>query len=182
MSKIGQKLIEIPERVTINLVNQTLSCQGPKGKLEQVIPSSISIRTNDRQQIIVSRTRDLLSDRQLHGLYRSLIANMVEGVSQGFEKTLELKGVGYKAAVESGQLTLWLGYSHPVIYRISADVTVEVEKNTRIKISGIDKQRVGEIAAQIRRLRPIEPYKGRGIRYSDETIIRKAGKAGKATA
>lgn len=181
MSKIGQKLIEVPESVTIHLVNRILSCQGPKGKLEQKIPSPINVLINDRQQIIVSRTKNLVNSRMLHGLYRSLIANMVTGVTLGFTKILDLKGVGYRAVIESDQLTLWLGYSHPVIYPIPPDVTIEVEKNTRLKIAGIDKQKVGEIAAQIRRFRPPEPYKGRGIRYSDEIIIKKAGKAGKAT-
>lgn len=181
MSKIGQKPVDVPSNVTINLVNRLLVCLGPKGKLEQVVPRPININLNDQHQIIVSRHRDQISDRMLHGLYRSLIANMVEGVTQGFEKILELRGVGYRAAIEADQLTLWLGYSHPVIYHIPQDVTIEVEKNTRIKIFGIDKQKVGEIAAQIRRFRPPEPYKGRGIRYSDEIVTKKAGKAGKAT-
>lgn len=180
MSRIGKQAIKIPSGVTVSVNNSTVTCEGALGKHGLNIPQSISLLV-DKDQIYVKRSSDSAQTKALHGLWRSLIANAVEGVSRGFEKSLELKGVGYRAAAEGQVLTLWLGYSHPIVYQLPAGASAQVEKNTHIKIHGVDKQLIGEVAATIRRFRPVEPYKGRGIRYRGEVVMKKAGKSAKTS-
>lgn len=181
MSRIGRKLIAVPGDVEITQVDGSVVVRGPKGELSQSVPADINIRI-DGSTAEVTRANDRNEVRALHGLVRSLLANMVTGVSSGFNKTLEITGVGYRAQKTGDNLTLALGFSHPVEIVPPKGVEFTLENPTRILISGIDKQAVGEVAAQIRRIRKPEPYKGKGIRYSDEIIRRKAGKAGRAGA
>lgn len=178
MSKIGRKLIAIPQGVSVSITDHLVVCLGPKGKLEQTVPPELTVAIQQDKWIQVRRHNDHKKSRAFHGLYRSLIVNLVQGVSQGFSKTLNLKGTGYRAALEGNNLTLWLGFSHPIVFTIPTGITITVEKNTIVHVQGIDKELVGETAARIRRLRPVEPFKGRGIRYSDEIVRRKAGKTG----
>jgi large subunit ribosomal protein L6 len=180
MSKIGVRPIQIPNDVTVDVTNQLIRCQGPEGTLERIIPEIIKIEAN-HQNMVVKRLNDSMRAKAFHGLYRALIANMVEGVTKGFEKNLELKGVGYRAQVKDKTLTLWLGFSHPIHFEIPDGITIAVEKNTLVKIRGINKELVGEVAAQIKRFRPVEPYQGRGIKYHGELVKRKAGKSVKST-
>jgi large subunit ribosomal protein L6 len=161
----------------VEVIENTVSVAGPKGKLDLRIHSGIGIRLEDNK-IWVSRSSDQKTYRALHGLVRSLLANMVEGVTKGFEKKLELVGLGFRGQVQGSTLTLNLGYSHPINYPVPPDVKIQTETPTALIISGIDKQRVGQVAADIRRFRPPEPYKGKGIRYANERIRRKAGKTG----
>lgn len=177
MSRIGRRPLTVPDAVTLT-VNEAISATGPKGTLSLATNPLIEIK-HTGATLTVERRGDSKSARSLHGLYRTLIRNMVEGVTQGFEKRLELKGVGYRAAKQGNDLQLNLGFSHPVVVAAPAGIEFVVEKSSII-VRGIDKQLVGETAATIRRLRPPEPYKGKGIRYSDETIRMKAGKAAKA--
>lgn len=181
MSRIGRKLITIPSGVDLTQSDGRITVRGPRGELSQSVPSSIHI-VMENGVAEVKRDNDQGETRALHGLIRSLVANMVTGVTTGFTKTLEISGVGYRAQKTGAGLTLAVGYSHPV--EIAAPIGIEftVESPTRIVIGGIDKQAVGEVAARIRRVRKPEPYKGKGIRYSDEVVRRKAGKAGRAGA
>lgn len=174
MSKIGKQLIKIPEGVTVNIDGGVVSVKGPKGELTKPLMEGISISI-DGSLIRVSMLDSGKNNTAKWGLERALISNLVTGVSKGFEKVLEFKGVGYKASVKENDLELALGYSHPVIIPGVEGITFSVEKNT-IKISGIDKELVGKLAADIRSKRPPEPYKGSGIKYQDEIIKRKAGK------
>jgi large subunit ribosomal protein L6 len=161
----------------VEVAQETVSVSGPKGKLHLQLQPGMGVKVqNDR--IVVTRPSDEKYYRAMHGLVRSLLANMVQGVTQGFEKRLELSGLGYRAQVQAGTLTLSLGYSHPISYPIPADVKIEAETPTALIVSGIDKQRVGQVAAQIRDFRKPEPYKGKGIKYANERIRRKAGKTG----
>lgn len=179
MSRIGRLLIVIPDSVTVSQDGLLLKVVGPKGELLLKLLHSVKLSIQD-QLISVERKNDSKESRAAHGLMRQLIANMVEGVTAGFEKKLEMKGVGYRANAEGDKkLNLSVGFSHPVIIEAPDGVTFKVEKNV-IVISGIDKQSVGEIAAKIRRVRPPEPYKGKGIMYQGEKIRRKSGKAAKA--
>ncbi len=178
MSRIGKLPIEIPQGVKVNLSDGRISVSGPKGELSMAIRDEVKVSV-EGSTIRVERRDDSRLARSLHGLTRTLIANMVKGVSQGFEKKLEIVGVGYRAELKGDTLVLSLGYSNPVSYRLPEGISAKVDKQTSITISGCDKQLVGQVAAEIRSLRPPEPYKGKGIRYSDEVIIRKAGKAGK---
>jgi len=178
MSRIGKMPIAIPSGVKISLDGSEVKVQGPKGTLTQIMPARIPV-VIEAEQVVVNRPTDDKSDRALHGLVRSLINNMVVGVTDGFTKGLEINGVGYRAEVSGKTLTMALGYSHPVVYELPAGIEVEVEKQTRLTVKGIDKQLVGSAAAKIRSFRKPEPYKGKGVKYADEHIVRKAGKTGK---
>ena len=176
MSRIGKTPITVPNNVTIDVDQGTVRVKGPRGELERQVPPRMNLVREDGV-LRVERESDEPTDRSLHGLTRSLIANMVTGVTDGFTRRLEVNGVGYRAAVSAGNLVLQVGYSHPVLVPAPAGITFAVQGNA-ITISGADKEMVGEIAAQIRRVRPPEPYKGKGIKYAEEVIRRKAGKAG----
>ncbi|HOS34136.1 MAG TPA: 50S ribosomal protein L6 [Spirochaetota bacterium] len=178
MSRIGRLPIEIPAQAKVTNSGNKVVVEGPKGKMELDINSDILVK-NEANRLIIGRKSDEKSVRAAHGLYRMLIQNMVKGVTTGFEKRLEISGTGFKAAVEGQNLVLNLGYSHVIKYPIPKEVKVAVEENVKIIVSGIDKHLVGFVASEIRKLRKPEPYKGKGIKYSDEKIRRKAGKAAK---
>ena len=175
MSRIGKKPIPIPTGVTVSIEPELVSVNGPRGTLEERVPRDITV-TQDGEQLIVTRPTDRGQHRALHGLTRSLVANMVEGVTTGFHKTLEIQGVGYRAALKGRDLELALGYSHPVSVKAPEGIEFEVPQPTRVIVKGNSKQRVGELAANIRKQRPPEPYKGKGIRYEGEHVARKVGK------
>ena len=178
MSRIGKMPIAIPDGVTVEVAeNNKVTVKGPKGTLERTLPAEITIEQKDGQ-IVVTRPNDLKRSRSLHGLTRTLINNMVVGVSQGYEKVLEINGVGYRASKAGNVLTLQLGYSHPVEMTDPEGIESVCETQTKIIIKGIDKEKVGQYAANIREKRPPEPYKGKGIKYADEHIRRKVGKTG----
>ncbi|MBI3780895.1 MAG: 50S ribosomal protein L6 [candidate division NC10 bacterium] len=177
MSRIGRKPIPIPDKVNVEIAGGGISVEGPRGKLSLRLHPSMMVRAEDRQLHCVRPTNNKLH-RSLHGLTRTLVANMIEGVTKGFEKKLEMVGVGYRASLQGRNLTLMLGYSHPIVYPLPEGIKVEVENQNLLTISGSDKQQVGEVAAKIRSLRPPEPYKGKGVKYATERIRRKAGKAG----
>jgi len=177
MSRIGKLPITIPEKVDVIIKENQITVKGPKGELKKEISPQISLSVKDNQ-IIVQRSSDSKTDRSLHGLTRSLINGMVEGVTSEFAKKLEMVGVGYSAKLKGENLELEAGYSHPVIIEPPAGIRFEVEKNTQITVKGIDKQQVGEFAARIRAVRKPEPYKGKGIKYEGEHIRRKVGKTG----
>jgi large subunit ribosomal protein L6 len=177
MSRIGRKPVPVPSGVTVTLDGQAVTVAGPKGTLSRVCHSDMRI-TLEEGTIVVTRPSDERMHRALHGLTRSLLANMVEGVTQGYRKQLELHGVGYKAEAQAKGVKLVVGLSHAVEFPAPQGVTISVENNTQVKIEGIDKELVGQVAAEIRRVRPPEPYKGKGIRYVGEQVRRKAGKAG----
>jgi large subunit ribosomal protein L6 len=179
MSRIGKKIIIIPEGVNVSINNQNILVKGPKGELSLEAHNKINVKSNDGQIKVERATNDKLA-RSVHGLTRTLIMNMIEGVSKGYEKKLELKGVGYRASVQGSKLTLLVGYSHPVIVDAPEGISFQVQKNI-IVISGINKELVGETAAKIRKIRKPEPYKGKGIKYIDEVIRRKPGKTAKAS-
>jgi large subunit ribosomal protein L6 len=179
MSRIGKKPVKIPDGVTISVASNVVEATGPKGKLITEFRPEIKIMV-DGKNVLVERLTDTPKAKSLHGLYRTLVENMVIGVSQGWNKGLELVGVGYRVALEGTTLVLNLGYSHQIKVPPPQGITFEVMDNTKINIKGIDKQMVGQTAAQVRKLRPPEPYKGKGIKYVGEVIRRKAGKAAKA--
>jgi len=176
MSRIGKKSVQIPKGVKLKRENELLEVEGPKGKLSYNVPAAIDLVIGD-DSIEVKRRSDLREDRSLHGLVRTLIANMVQGVSAGFQKGLEISGVGYRAEVVGRILKLVVGYSGPVEYAIPEGVNITVEKQVGITITGIDKQQVGRVASEIRKIRKPEPYKGKGIKYAGEEIKRKVGKS-----
>jgi len=178
MSRIGKRPITIPGKVTIAINGSHVAVKGPKGELARVLPTAVTVE-QEGETVLVKRRDESRSSRQLHGLSRTLVANMVEGVSQGFQKRLEIQGVGYRAQVQGRNLVLTVGYSHPVQIEPPAGVQLAVETNTNVIVSGFDKELVGNTAAKIRAVRPPEPYKGKGIRYAGEVVRRKAGKAGK---
>ncbi|MEK7167307.1 MAG: 50S ribosomal protein L6 [Patescibacteria group bacterium] len=179
MSRIGKQPINIPEGVNIKMENQNIIIKGPKGELIQKIHPNVKIEQKDNKLLVnVQKTNDK-KQRALWGLFQRLISNMIEGITNGFEKKLEINGLGYKAEVSGNKLVLNVGFSHQVNFDIPKDIDIKIEKNIII-ISGFDKQLVGETAAQIRRIKKPEPYKGKGIKYIDEVIKRKAGKAAKA--
>ena len=179
MSRIGRLPIPVPAGVTVTIADDnTVTVKGPKGELSQKVNKDIKVEQVGAE-ILVARPSDSKPHRSMHGLYRSLINNMVVGVTKGFEKVLLIEGVGYRANVEGGKLNLALGYSHPVIVDAPAGISFETPAPTRIVVKGIDKQAVGAIAADIRDLRKPEPYHGKGIRYENEVVRRKEGKAGK---
>jgi len=177
MSRIGKQPIDLPSGVTITVDDSKVTVSGSKGSLEQFTMPGVKVAQQDNQ-IMVSRENDEAVNRARHGLMRSLVNNMVTGVSQGFEKKLEINGVGYRVAQQGAGLKFNLGFSHDVIYNIPAGISVAVEQNI-VTVSGISKQQVGQVAAEIRSLKKPEPYKGKGIKYVDERIIRKSGKSGK---
>ncbi len=176
MSRIGRKPIPIPAGVTVRVEGDCSIVKGPKGELRQHVPAGLSYEQAEGQ-LRVSRPDDSKPMKAKHGLVRALIANQVKGVTEGFTRTLDIVGVGYRAQVKGNELDLQLQFSHPVTYPIPAGITITCPDPTRILVSGMDKQRVGQVAAEIRAHRPPEPYKGKGIKYAEETIIRKAGKA-----
>ena len=176
MSRIGNLPVTVPAGVKVNVAGNILSVEGPKGKLQQEFSPEIELKLEDGK-IVLSRKNDKLQTRAYHGLYRSLFNNMVKAVSEGFSKTLVINGVGYKAEVQGKILLLSLGYSNDISVYIPDGLTVTVEQ-LKVKISGASKEQVGEFASQVRRLRGPEPYKGKGIRYEDEVILRKVGKTG----
>ncbi|MBP1751762.1 MAG: rplF [Geobacteraceae bacterium] len=178
MSRIGKLPIEIPSGVTVTMNGSAITVKGPKGTLTRNVMDSVSIELNDNK-ILVTRSEDTKIAHSAHGLTRTLINNMVTGVTKGFEKVLEITGVGYRAEVKGNVLSLALGYSHPVNYELPQGISVEVDKMTKISLKGNDRELVGQTAAKIRSFRTPEPYKGKGIKYAGETILRKAGKAGK---
>ena len=175
MSRIGRKPVPVPDAVSVEIGEGDIAVKGPKGELRQVLSPEMKIEQDDGN-VTVSRPTNRGEHRALHGLTRSLIANMVEGVTDGFEKRLEIQGVGYRAALKGKNLELALGYSHPVAIDAPEGIDFEVPQPTEIVIKGIDKQLVGQVAADIRKRRPPEPYKGKGIRYKDEQVLRKVGK------
>ncbi|HHU92618.1 MAG TPA: 50S ribosomal protein L6 [Halanaerobiaceae bacterium] len=177
MSRIGKMPIDIPEKVEIKIDGNKVTVKGPKGELSREFNSLINIEVVDNQ-IQLTRKNETREAYSMHGLSRSLLQNMVTGVTEGFEKKLEMVGVGYSARLEGKNLVLEVGYSHPVTFEAEDNIEFEVDRNTRISVKGIDKQRVGAIAAQIRAVREPEPYKGKGIKYVDEHIRRKVGKTG----
>jgi large subunit ribosomal protein L6 len=177
MSRIGRQPIPIPSDVTLEINGSHVVASGPRGKLERVVSGEMLL-VRDNGTLRVDRPSEEKRHKALHGLTRTLIANLVTGVSQGFEKRLEISGVGYRAQPGSDGIVLQVGFSHPVTFAAPQGITLTVESPTRIVVSGIDKELVGETAARIRRVRPPEPYKGKGIRYANEVVRRKAGKAG----
>ncbi len=178
MSRIGRMPITVPSGVTVTVSGQDVAVKGPKGELSLIVAEPIAVAQDDGT-LSVTRPNDERASKQLHGLTRSLINNMVVGVTDGYSKTLELVGTGYRVQAKGQGIELALGFSHPVEVNAPAGITFQVETPTRFHISGIDKQLVGETAANIRKLRPPEPYKGKGVKYANEVIRRKAGKAGK---
>ncbi len=179
MSRIGKKIISLPKGVTVTSKDGLLTVKGPKGQLERHVAPEIGVNV-EGETLSFTRSSDDRRIRALHGLTRALANNMVEGVTNGFTKKLELVGVGYKAEKRGRWIQFALGYSHPVVFVPPAEITVDIPAPTQVTINGIDKQLVGAVAAKIRSIRPPEPYKGKGVKYADETIIRKAGKtAGK---
>jgi len=177
MSRVGKLPIQIPSGVTITVDSDFVTVTGPKGTLKQFTMPGITVAV-EGEQVVVTRANDEPKIRAKHGLMRALVNNMVAGVSQGFSKKLEINGVGFRVAQQGTDLKFNLGFSHDVIYKIPAGITATIEQNT-VTISGIDRQQVGQIAAEIRALKKPEPYKGKGIKYADERIIRKSGKSGK---
>uniref|UniRef100_A0A7N0T620 Large ribosomal subunit protein uL6c n=1 Tax=Kalanchoe fedtschenkoi TaxID=63787 RepID=A0A7N0T620_KALFE len=178
-SRIGKQPIEVPPTVAVSLEGQSLKVKGPLGELSRIFPREVKLERDEQGIIRVRKALDTRKANQMHGLFRTLTDNMVVGVSKGFEKKLQLVGVGYRALVEGPDLVLNLGFSHPVRMTIPDGLSVKVEENTRITVSGYDKCSIGEFAASIRKWRPPEPYKGKGVKYADEIIRRKEGKAGK---
>ena len=176
MSRIGKKPVEIPSGVKVSVSGETVAVEGKGGKLSIAIPPHVAVEVKDNQ-VLVSQIDEAREAGAMHGLARSLIHNMIVGVSEGFKKELAIVGVGYKATLAGNKLTLNLGFSHPIVYQLPDGVKLTVEEGTKMVVSGCDKQLVGETAAQIRRFRPPEPYKGKGIRYVDERIIIKEGKS-----
>jgi len=179
MSRIGRAPITVPSGVEVNIADRRVTVKGPKGTLARAVPGAITVR-QENSTLFVERPDDERESRALHGLTRSLVNNMVVGVTDGFAKDLEIVGVGYRATAKGpGQLELALGFSHPVVVDAPEGVTFEVPQPTRISVKGIDKELVGQVAANIRKIRKPEPYKGKGVRYAGERVIRKAGKAAK---
>ena len=175
MSRVGSKTIEVPDKVKVVIADNHVSVEGPKGKLEMDMPSRTTV-SQDENVLSVARDGDDREAKAMHGLGRSLLNNMVLGVSEGFVKKLEINGVGFKAAVSGNTVTMNLGYSHPIKYDLPNQVKVSVDKDTKVTIEGPDKQKVGLVAAELRGFYPVEPYKGKGVKYADEHIRRKEGK------
>ncbi|MCM8783033.1 MAG: 50S ribosomal protein L6 [Candidatus Omnitrophica bacterium] len=180
MSRVGRKPIVIPKEVKVVLKDDVISVEGPKGLLNYKIPSGIFIELKD-SELLVKRYRDDRLSRGLHGLVRTLIFNMIKGVTEGYTKELEIVGMGFRAELKNNELILYVGFSHPVNFPVPEGIKIEVPKPTHIRITGIDKQKVGEVAARIRQIYPPEPYKGKGIRYLGEIVRKKIGKAAATT-
>ncbi|GII24243.1 50S ribosomal protein L6 [Planosporangium mesophilum] len=179
MSRIGRKPITVPAGVDITIEGQTVTVKGPKGQLSHTLAEPITAERGEDGQLYVNRPNDERRAKELHGLSRTLIANMVVGVTDGYRKSLEIAGTGYRVQAKGSDLEFALGFSHPVTVPAPSGITFTVERPTLFHIAGIDKQQVGEVAANIRKIRPPEPYKGKGVKYQGEVIRRKAGKAGK---
>jgi large subunit ribosomal protein L6 len=177
MSRIGKKPVTVPKGVTLQLQDHTVAVKGPKGELRRTLHEEMQLAF-EKDQFTVARPSDEQKHKALHGLTRTLVQNMVEGVSKGFSKTLEIQGVGYKAEAKPYGVNLIVGYSHPVKYQAPKGIKISVDNNTTVKIEGADKELVGQVAAELRSVRPPEPYKGKGIRYVGEHVRRKAGKTG----
>jgi large subunit ribosomal protein L6 len=177
MSRIGKRPIPIPDKVTVTIDGRTITVKGSKGELKRTLPEGVTLAQEDGN-IVVTRINESRMARERHGLCRTLVANMVEGVSKGYERKLEIQGVGYRAAVQGANLNLNMGYSHPVLIEPPAGIAFVVEGNTNVTVTGIDKELVGNTAAKVRAVRPPEPYKGKGIRYQGEKVRRKVGKTG----
>lgn len=177
MSRVGRKVIPVPKAVKVQIGAEALQIEGPKGKLTTPVPPGISFKL-ENGELAASRRNDERQQRAFHGLARALASNAIKGVTEGFSRELDIVGVGYKAAVEGNKVVFSLGYSHPVVYPIPEGIKVAVDKQTRIVVSGIDRQKVGQVAAEIRSLRKPDPYKQKGIRYVGEVLKKKAGKAG----
>lgn len=175
MSRIGRQPIPVPTNVKVAIQGQSVQIEGPKGKLSHTLPGRTAAKL-EKSQLIVSRQGDDASARALHGLSRALLNNMVKGVSEGYVKKLEIQGVGFKAAVQGRSVNLVLGYSHPIVYPVPDQIKVTVEENTKLTVEGPDKKMVGQVAADLRAFYPPEPYKGKGVRYVGERVIRKEGK------
>jgi large subunit ribosomal protein L6 len=178
MSRIGRKSIPVPAGVDVTITGQTVKVKGPKGELSHTVAEPITVE-QDGPELHVNRPNDERKAKELHGLSRTLVANMIVGVTEGYKKTLEINGTGYRVTAKGKDLEFALGFSHPVPVAAPAGITFAVERPTQFTVSGIDKQLVGEVAANIRKIRPPEPYKGKGVKYQGEVIRRKAGKAGK---
>jgi large subunit ribosomal protein L6 len=175
VSRIGKSPIEVPGGVSVSISPGRVMVNGPLGELTQQVPQRIKVEESDGQ-LLVTRPTERGDDRALHGLTRTLVANMVEGVTKGFSKSLEIQGVGYRASLRGADLELNVGYSHPVVKKAPQGITFEVPQPTQVIVKGIDKQKVGQVAAEVRAVRPPEPYKGKGIRYEGEYVRRKVGK------
>ncbi|EHR59435.1 50S ribosomal protein L6 [Saccharomonospora cyanea] len=179
MSRIGKLPITVPSGVDVNIDGQHITVKGPKGTLEHTVPEPITVERGEDGTLVVKRPDEERESRALHGLTRTLVNNLVVGVTQGYEKRMEIHGVGYRVQAKGSDLEFALGYSHPVLIKAPEGITFKVESPTKFSVSGIDKQKVGQIAAVIRRLRRPDPYKGKGLRYEGERIRRKVGKTGK---
>ncbi len=179
MSRIGKQPVPVPAGVDVTIDGQNVSVKGPKGTLELTVAEPINDARNDDGAIVVTRPDDDRHNRSLHGLSRTLVANLITGVSEGYVRKMEIFGVGYRVALKGSDLEFALGYSHPVLIKAPEGITFAVETPTKFSISGIDKQKVGQISANIRRLRRPDPYKGKGVRYEGEQVRRKVGKTGK---
>jgi large subunit ribosomal protein L6 len=179
MSRIGRKVIPVPAGVEITIDGPTVKVKGPKGSLEHTLAEPISVERGESGELLVTRPNDERKSKELHGLSRTLVANMIVGVTEGYRKSLEINGTGYRVTAKGQDLEFALGFSHPVLVTAPAGITFTVERPTLFHVAGIDKQLVGEVSAKIRKIRPPEPYKGKGVKYADEVIRRKAGKAGK---
>lgn len=179
MSRIGKVPVPVPSGVDITISGALVTVKGPKGSLEHVIPAPIEVALAEDGALVVTRPNDERTSRALHGLTRTLLANMITGVTEGYEKKLEIVGTGYRVTAKGSDLEFALGFSHPVVISAPDGITFAVEAPTKFSVSGIDKQQVGEVAANIRKIRKPEPYKGKGVRYAGEIVRRKAGKAGK---
>ncbi|MFM5905502.1 MAG: 50S ribosomal protein L6 [Micrococcales bacterium] len=178
MSRIGKLPIPVPAGVEVKIDGSTVSVKGPKGSLSHFVPEPITVSLEEGA-LVVARPDDERNSRSLHGLTRTLIANQIQGVTEGFAKGLEIVGTGYRVTAKGSDIEFALGYSHPILVKAPAGITFTVEGNTKVTVSGIDKQAVGEVAANLRKLRKPEPYKGKGVRYAGEVVRRKAGKSGK---
>ncbi|MDI6098549.1 50S ribosomal protein L6 [Actinoplanes sp. NEAU-A12] len=178
MSRIGRKSIPVPAGVDVTITGQTVKVKGPKGELSHTVAEPITV-SQDAGELVVNRPNDERKAKELHGLSRTLVANMIVGVTEGYKKVLEINGTGYRVTAKGKDLEFALGFSHPVVVVPPAGISFSVEKPTQFTVTGIDKQLVGEISANIRKIRPPEPYKGKGVKYQGEVIRRKAGKAGK---
>ncbi|MFV2105832.1 50S ribosomal protein L6 [Micromonospora sp. LOL_015] len=179
MSRIGRKSIPVPAGVDVKIDGQTITVKGPKGELSHVLPESITVERAEDGQLQINRANDERQAKELHGLSRTLVSNMVIGVTDGYRKTLEIAGTGYRVTAKGKDLEFALGFSHPVLVPAPEGITFTVERPTLFHVAGISKWQVGEVAANIRKIRPPEPYKGKGVKYQGEVIRRKAGKAGK---
>ena len=177
MSRIGKRPVPLPQGVTVSVAGREVTVKGPKGEIKRLVHPELTVTADDKQVAVV-RPSDETRHKALHGLTRTLIRNMVQGVSQGYSRSLEIHGVGYKAELQGGGLKLTVGFSHPVDFKAPAGIKFTVDNNTLIKVDGVDKELVGQVASEVRKVRPPEPYQGKGIRYQGEHVRRKAGKTG----